>query len=130
MMKNTNFALTFSMQLLVILTSVLTLHYLYFYLIGSNVFWNAWSISYLSNFCMTLVATYSIYRFRNSHTESLGYIFLIGSLVKLIVFAGCIQPVLMTYYPEKTAAFFLFFIPYTFALAVEIRVLIRLLNRI
>lgn len=129
-MKNTNFVLSFSIQLFVVLAIVLVLHYFYFQLNDLSVQWSAFSIAYLSNCCMTLLATLAIYQFRNSHTESLGYIFLVGSLIKLIAFAAFIQPLLIVCYPEKTSAFFLFFIPYTFALAVEIRVLIRLLNRL
>jgi hypothetical protein len=129
-MKNTNFALSFSIQLIVVLSVVLTLHFFYFYAMNLSVNWNAWSIAYVSNCAMTLFATLAIYRFRNTHTESLGYIFLVGSLLKLTVFAAVIQPLLTVHYPEKTDSFFLFFVPYTFALAVEIRVLIRLLNRL
>lgn len=129
-MKNTSFALSFAIQLFVVLSLVLALHILYHYLWGSTISWTAWSLAYLSNFGMTFLATLAIYQFRKSHTESLGYIFLAGSLIKLLAFAVFIQPLLTIHYTEKSSAFFLFFVPYAFALAVEIRVLIRLLNRL
>jgi hypothetical protein len=89
-----------------------------------------WAFTYLSNFLLAALAILTIYKFRISHTASLGYIFLATSLLKLITFPLLLQPILLEQCPNSTHAFLLFFIPYFVALMVEISVLIKLLNRL
>lgn len=129
-MKSSRFILSFAAQLFVVLLFALAIHYLAFDLRGINISRNAWTFTYLTNFLMTASAILLIYKFRITHTSSLGYIFLATSLAKLLLFPLIIQPILFEYCQNETHAFLLFFIPYFIALMVEVLVLVRLLNRL
>ena len=127
-MTTSRFILSFTSKLGLVLVCVGLMHYLAFELQDIRLNLKMWSFTYLSNFFLAAFAILTIYKFRISHTSSLGYIFLATSLLKLIVFPLLIQPILVEQCPNSTHAFHLFFIPYFVALMVEISVLIKLLN--
>ena len=129
-MTSSRFIVSFTIKLLLVLLCAWGLHYLAFNLQHIDIGWQLWSFSYLSNFLMTSCAILIIYNFRISHTSSLGYIFLLTSLLKLVTFPLFIQPILIESCPHSTHAFLLFFVPYFVSLMVEINVLIKLLNRL
>ena len=89
-----------------------------------------WAFTYLSNFLLAALAILTIYKFRISHTASLGIYFFSNKPAKTDCFPLLIQPILVEQCPNSTHAFLLFFIPYFVALMVEISVLIKLLNRL
>lgn len=127
-MTTSRFILSFTSKLGLVLVCVGLMHYLAFELQDIRLNLKMWSFTYLSNFLLAAFAILTIYKFRISHTSSLGYIFLATSLLKLFVFPLLIQPILVEQCPNSTHAFHLFFIPYFVALVVEISVLIKLLN--
>lgn len=127
-MTTSRFIFSFSSMLGLILICVGLIHYLIFDLQDIQVNIKTWGFSYLSNFLFAALAIMTVYKFRISHNTSLGYIFLITSLLKFITFHLFIQPTLVEQCPNSTHAFLLFFIPYFVALMVEIKVLINLIN--
>ena len=129
-MTTSRFILSFASKLGLVLVCVGLMHYLAFELQDIRLNLKMWVFTYLSNFLFAALAILMIYKFRISHTASLGYIFLATSLLKLIVFPLFIQPILVEQCSSSTHAFFLFFIPYFVALVVEISVLIKLLNQL
>ena len=129
-MTTSRFILSFTSKLGLVLVCVGLMHYLAFELQDIRLNLKMWGFTYLSNFLLAALAILTIYKFRISHTASLGYIFLATSLLKLIVFPLFIQPILVEQCPNSTHAFLLFFIPYFMSLIVEISVLIRLLNHL
>ena len=129
-MTTSRFILSFASKLGLVLVCVGLMHYLAFELQHIQLKLKMWAFTYLSNFLLAALAILTIYKFRISHTASLGYIFLATSLLKLIVFPFFIQPILVEQCPNTTHAFLLFFIPYFIALMVEISVLIKLLNHL
>jgi len=129
-MTTSRFILSFTSKLGLVLVCVGLIHYFAFELQHIQLNLKTWAFTYLSNFLLAAPAILMIYKFRISHTASLGYIFLATSLLKLIVFPFLIQPILVEQCPNSTHAFLLFFIPYFVALMVEISVLIKLLNRL
>ena len=129
-MTTSRFILSFTSKLGLVLVCVGLMHYLAFELQDIRLNLKMWVFTYLSNFLLAALAILTIYKFRISHTASLGYIFLATSLLKLIVFPLFIQPILVEQCSSSTHVFFLFFIPYFVALVVEISVLIKLLNHL
>lgn len=129
-MTTSRFAFSFTRVLVFALICVGAAHYSVFEILNLEIDKKMWALTYFSNFLLASLAILMIYKFRISHTASLGYIFLATSLLKLIVFPLFIQPVLVEYCPNSKQAFILFFVPYLVALIVEIRVLIKLLNRL
>ena len=129
-MTTSRFIFSFTTKLGLVLACVWATHYLAFELQNIQIDEKMWAFTYLSNFLLAALAILTVYKFRISHTASLGYIFLATSLLKLIVFPLLLQPILLEQCPNSTHAFLLFFIPYFVALMVEISVLIKLLNRL
>ena len=128
-MTTSRFILSFTSKLGLVLVCIGLMHYLAFELQDIRLNLKTWGFTYLSNFLLAALAILTIYRFRISHTASLGYIFLATSLLKLIVFPLFIQPILVEQCSNSTHVFILFFVPYFVALMIEISVLIKLLNR-
>jgi hypothetical protein len=129
-MTTSRFIFSFVFKLGLVLACIGVIHYLAFELQDVHIDEKMWAFTYFSNFLLAALAILTIYKFRISHTASLGYIFLATSLLKIIVFPLLIQPILVEQCPNSTHAFLLFFIPYFVALMVEISVLIKLLNRL
>jgi len=84
------------------------------------------------NFFMALLAVILIYKLRYTHTQSLGYIFLLSTLFKFLGFYLFLSPILNEFYSEanRFSGFMLFFTSYVMALVVEIRCLTKLLNEL
>ncbi|MAZ26811.1 MAG: hypothetical protein CL868_07000 [Cytophagaceae bacterium] len=83
------------------------------------------TFAYKFNFGITFVFTTTIIFLSKRFNDVLGYIFLVGSAVKLIAFIFIIKTRGFTI--DKTV-FFDFFIPYICCLALEIYIVAKLLN--
>ena len=129
-MTTNRFVFSFSLKLFLVLLFVGLTHFLTFELNHISINPQLWVLSYLINFILAFFAIWLICRFSISHTSILGYIFLITSLIKLLSFPLFVQPILYLHCPNKTHAFFLFFIPYLTALSVEVWLLIKQLNNL
>jgi len=131
-MTNIKFFLNFSWKLVLALALTLALQVLIYHQLALSLHFNALLFSNLFNFFMALFAVILIHRLRHSHTQSLGYIFLLSTLFKFLGFYVFLSPILGEFYSEANQfnGFMLFFTPYATALVVEIRALIKLLNEL
>jgi len=131
-MTNIKFFLNFSWKLVLALALTLALQVLIYHQLALSLHFNALLFSNLFNFFMALFAVILIHRLRHSHTQSLGYIFLLSTLFKFLGFYVFLSPILDEFYSEanRFSGFMLFFTPYATALVVEIRALIKLLNEL
>ena len=83
---------------------------------------------YSLNFSIAIFVYWLVFILRNKQKESLGYYFLVGTLIKFLVFFFIILPVFKQDGVVTKTEFFSFFIPYIISLFVETKCLISLLN--
>ena len=114
-----------SILLVVFFVHISTLHYL-----NLDLFANRIITSYVGNFAFTVVIFTYIYQNKEKKTESLGFLFLGGSMVKFLLFFIFLNPFFMQDGLVSRVEFFSFFIPYVVALVVETEQLIKELNRV
>lgn len=84
--------------------------------------------SYLVNLFLGILVFVVIEFLKKSHTNILGFIFLAGSLLKFLIYFIYIYPLLIETGELTKPKFFVFFIPYSICLVVEIIFLVRLMN--
>lgn len=85
-------------------------------------------IAYAVNVILAIVIFVVVEKLRKSHTASLGFIFMGGSLVKFLVFFVVFRPAFNFDGEMSKTEFFFFFIPYVLSLVLEVVFLIKLLN--
>lgn len=126
------FILNFSWKLVAALLITLATQILIYNQLELIISFNALLFSNIFNFFMALLAVFLIYKLRYTHTQSLGYIFLLSTLFKFLGFYLFLSPILNEFYSEanRFSGFMLFFTSYVTALIVEIRCLIKLLNEL
>lgn len=126
------FILNFSWKLVAALLITLATQILIYNQLELIISFNALLFSNVFNFFMALLAVFLIYKLRYTHTQSLGYIFLLSTLFKFLGFYLFLSPILNEFYSEanRFSGFMLFFTSYVTALIVEIRCLIKLLNEL
>ena len=83
---------------------------------------------YSLNFSIAIFVYWLVFILRNKQKESLGYYFLLGTLIKFLVFFLIILPVFNEDEVVTKTEFFSFFIPYVISLFLETKSLISLLN--
>ena len=114
-----------SILLVVFFVHINTLHFL-----NHDLFANRIITSYVGNFAFTVVIFTYIYKNKEKKTESLGFLFLGGSMVKFLLFFIFLNPFFMQDGLVSRVEFFSFFIPYAVALLVETQQLIKELNKV
>ena len=119
------FLILVSILLVVFFVHINTLHFL-----NHDLFANRIITSYLGNFAFTVVIFTYIYKNKEKKTESLGFLFLGGSMVKFLLFFIFINPFFIQDGFVSRVEFFSFFIPYAVALVVETQQLIKELNKV
>lgn len=131
-MTSIKFILNFSWKLVAALLITLAIQILIYNQLELIISFNALLFSNIFNFFMALLAVFLIYKLRYTHTQSLGYIFLLSTLFKFLGFYLFLSPILNEFYSEanRFSGFMLFFTSYVTALIVEIRCLIKLLNEL
>jgi hypothetical protein len=131
-MTSIKFILNFSWKLVAALLITLATQILIYNQLELIISFNAILFSNIFNFFMALLAVFLIYKLRYTHTQSLGYIFLLSTLFKFLGFYLFLSPTLNEFYSEanRFSGFMLFFTSYVTALIVEIRCLIKLLNEL
>jgi hypothetical protein len=131
-MTSIKFILNFSWKLVAALLITLATQILIYNQLELIISFNALLFSNIFNFFMALLAVFLIYKLRYTHTQSLGYIFLLSTLFKFLGFYLFLSPTLNEFYSEanRFSGFMLFFTSYVTALIVEIRCLIKLLNEL
>jgi len=126
------FVFNFSWKLLIFLTLSFVLQYFIYDHFDVLMHLEALLFSNIFNFFMAVITVFLIHRFRHTHTQSLGYIFLLASLFKFLCFYIFLSPTLKAFYSEANqfSGLMLFFTSYLVALIVEIKHLIGLLNEL
>ena len=119
------FLIVFSILLVVFIAHISILYFL-----NHNIFANRILTSYLGNLLLTVAIFAFIYKNRVKKTERLGFFFLGGSMVKFTLFFIFLNPFFMQDGSVSRLEFLSFFIPYSVALSVETRQLIKELNRV
>ena len=84
--------------------------------------------SYIINYTLTILIFTSLVLLKKKYSESLGYIFFIGSFIKFIVFFILINPSFKEDGDVSRIEFVSFFIPYAIALVFEVIFLIKVLR--
>lgn len=85
--------------------------------------------SYIANYVLVIVSFFALIRLQKKYASSLGFFFLGGFFLKLIVFFVFFRPIYETDSKIETVEFLAFFIPYATALTIETVCLVRILNR-
>ena len=115
----------FSIMLLVFVAHLSVLH-----LLKYDIFSNRIITSYVGNFLITVAIFTYIYKNKEKKTESVGFFFLGGSMVKFTLFFIFLNPFFMEDGLVTRPEFLSFFIPYSVALIVETQQLIKELNKV
>ena len=84
--------------------------------------------SYIINYILTILIFTGLVLLKKKFSESLGYIFFIGSFIKFIVFFILINPSFKEDGDVSRIEFVSFFIPYAIALVFEVIFLIKVLR--
>jgi len=84
--------------------------------------------SYGVNLILGIIVFVVIEFLKKSQTNSIGFIFLAGSMFKFLIYFVYIYPLLIESGELTKPKFFVFFIPYSICLIVEIIFLVRLMN--
>ena len=115
---------------------LLNFHVLLFFVLGISFFIHKVSIAnvdhlsflYAINGSIAVFVYWIIFLLRNNSKGYLGYYFLLGTLIKFLIFFIFILPVFKEDNVISRTEFFTFFIPYFLSLLVETKSLISLLN--
>ena len=121
----------FNYAFLLTLATVVTLALHYFALRGldHDPLAHKFLLAYAVNFSLALLIGVILFFLRKKYTSSLGFIFMIGSMVKFAFFFVFFHPAYNQDLDISKLEFTTFFIPYLVNLIVEILFLIRVLNR-
>lgn len=84
--------------------------------------------AYVMNFLLALFIGQMLYALRRKYTQSLGFIFLGGTVLKFLIFFLVFNPAYKADANLERMEFASFFIPYTVNLIVETAFLVRVLN--
>ncbi|OFZ58095.1 MAG: hypothetical protein A3D92_02690 [Bacteroidetes bacterium RIFCSPHIGHO2_02_FULL_44_7] len=98
-------------------------HYLHYGFYGKGILLN-----YCFNYTIALLFFGVLLIYKDRKPERLGYVFLIASLLKFLLFFLIIYPSLGDNHSVRSPQFFSFFIPYLVCVILEITSIIRLLN--
>ncbi len=113
-----------------ILLAVFITHISVLYFLNHDLFANRIIAVYIGNFLLTVAIFSYIYINKEKKTDSLGFLFLGGSMVKFILFFIFLNPFYMQDGLVSRLEFLSFFVPYSVALSVETQQLIKELNKV
>ena len=130
MMNSIRLISQFSAQLLFLLLIAAIAQHILYWFVYEEVYLNALILSYIFNFILTVTTVFVIFCLIQSYTSILGYVFLLSSLLKFLCFFLFLAPQLSNTYDHRASVVLLFFIPYIVSLTMEIRTLIKALNRL
>ena len=120
----------FILVIFTILSAVFIAHISILYFLNYDLFANRIIAAYSGNFLLTVAIFSYIYINKEKKTDSLGFLFLGGSMVKFILFFIFLNPFYMQDGLVSRLEFLSFFIPYSVALSVETQQLIKELNKV
>ena len=119
----------FSLLLLVILLLAFGIQQIFLHLYGQD--WNSHLIvpAYIVNFILVMISYLVILKYLKSQNFSIGFIFMGGFLLKMMVYVIFFNPEYRSNGSIETIEFFSFFTPYSICLIFETYSLVRLLNK-
>lgn len=115
-----NQGVTFVSKLLFILALVFGLHALLLYLFSFPLLEHHIIMSYGLNYVTTVLVYVFLLKLKQHHAESLGFIFMGGSMMKFMVFLLFLYPFYKSDGVISRIEFFTFFVPYSCCLVIEI----------
>lgn len=129
MKKAINSTIAFSWKLFLLLLASFSIHELIHY--WKKIEFSAYLIqeAYITNFLMVVVSYFALLAIKEKNNQAVGFIFLGGFFIKLIVFLKFFNPIYKEDSYVEPAEFAAFFVPYALCLAMETTSLVRLLNR-
>ncbi|WP_369048047.1 DUF6168 family protein [Tenacibaculum sp. UWU-22] len=111
--------LNFTVKILSVITIVFGIHILILKALNLPLFENKIILSYVLNTLLVIIIFAILYLLKNKFKNQLGFIFLIGSLLKLTVFFIFFYPAYTQDNNISRPEFFAFFTPYIVGLLLE-----------
>ena len=127
-MKKTKTAIQFSGLLLLLLGLLFFVHLLVLHFVSFPLFENKITWAYSINYVLAVLIFITLTFLKDKVPDSLGFIFLGGSLLKFIAFFLVFNPSYKLDGGTSPVEFTSFFIPYAFCLIIEVIFLIKLLK--
>ena len=124
MMKSNKFVFT----LFIVLVIVFGLHIWIMYEMNFHFNISKIGITYTINYIIALAIFKLFSVFIDKKSEILGFIFLLGSLFKFIIYFLVIRPIILEGKSIGKIEFSFFFVPYAICLFIEIYFLVKTLN--
>jgi len=121
--------LKFSITLLSIVSALYAIHEYINYEVGIDFGSFLIAEAYLSNYVMVIATYLALLVVKEKNNQAVGFMFLGGFFIKLIVFMIFFNPIYKEDLEIETAEFLAFFTPYSVCLIIETSSLVRLLNR-
>ncbi|MGB5236431.1 MAG: hypothetical protein WBN59_02270 [Flavobacteriaceae bacterium] len=121
-------SLIFAFRLFLVLALIAGMHWAYLYASEIPIDFKTLGFCYLINFIMALVIFVSLLRLAEDKSQYLGFIFLVGSTLKFVVYFLVFDPLFKQDGDLTRVEFFLFFVPYLASLGVETVALVKLLR--
>lgn len=113
---------------LVLLTIVFAIHLGGLYFLELSLWNNQIVLSYTLNYLIAAIIMVGLFVVRRKHKDNLGYLYMVGSLLKFALFFLVFYPIYKSDGNMSKEEFFTFFIPYFTCLILETLTLIKLLN--
>ena len=129
-MKNdlVKYTIQFVFLLALIAITICLLHFLVLHFLAAPLFDNKIIGAYIANYALAVVIFGSLVLLKKKFSDSLGFIFMGGSLLKFTFFFIFFYPSYKLDGKISPLEFTSFFIPYTFCLVTEVIFLIKLLK--
>ena len=87
------------------------------------------NVSYLGNLIITAAVFFVLTFLKEKQAKNLGFIFLFTSLFKFAFFYFLFEPTFQADGQTSSLEFFLFFVPYSLSLIIEVTALVKTLNK-
>ncbi len=121
--------LSFSLKLFITFAVLFPIHVFIQKQLGYNYFEHLITESYIANFLLVALSFFILLFFKKKYASSMGFLFLGGFFLKLLVFFVFFSPYYRADNRIENAEFLAFFIPYALALTLETISLVRILNK-
>lgn len=122
--------LSFTIKATILLTVVFCFHIGILSVLKSPLFGDRIVLSYVVNTVLIITIFGVLYVFRKTHTAQLGFIFLMGSFLKFVVFFILFYPFYKQDNQISKLEFAAFFVPYAIGLTIETFSLTKWLNKL
>ncbi len=121
-------SINFAFQLALVLIIIGGIHLSFFYVRELALPLETLLLCYIINFLLALGIYVTMLKMAEERSKYLGFVFLFGSALKLIVYFLIFDPLFRRDGSLERTEFFLFFVPYIISLIVETVALVKLLR--